>query len=1763
MKKNNEREEDREERKEGLKSRMKGMIFNIYLELIRERNVPFSVGSLLMSIMFLQIYGYIYYKKTNFPFKNDYLYDFTAEFLEILRIYPSIEDSKSGTNYLIFAFSIIILIFLYLLSLLYVHYSIEIKKFHFTFPIRLLRLLSWVFYWVLLNPTVEILVAIFSCEKNRHIVDRDMECWKGIHLFYVFLFTLFLALFIFILLLISYFFNESRRNSTDILGRLDTNLETYMAAYRIFAAILGHFLTDPSFHWLLIFLYLFASLNFISMYFKYLPYYNSGISVLFGAGLFSYTWLLFNLLLAKIMENMNYSDVTFIVLLGVAFSYPIVHHLRERIIFHLLMGSRYDQMKNDYDVDISVNKLMELIAKERHSEMAESLLLGFMTNHKQECTNKECPLNHECSLYLPATNTFSRRVKSNLRDPIVFLHCVNAILFNQTKNSNTMARIHNIYSNFLFYKLQNVHMALLELNVAEKLQMSLQQQFSLFRSKMVIQDYLVGKYSKQNTDSKQTFENLDITIVIAFENLFNKLQKGIEKSASEHIEFWNHLDSLLPDLNIIHKLGLNIINYSKQCYELWNKLIKINKRYPKALHIYGYYLSEIKNDEEEGEKAIEEGRGIALNKILIENMSDFELMFADNTAIIVMSGNKETQSKITNTNSGIQQVFNYTGYELIGQDVILLMPTIIGQKHQMFVDRYFQTGNAKLMNRETQLFAVQRSGYIFEMTMILNMVPSLQKGIQYIALIRPHSKDMDIILTDNQGKITSMSDGISGFIGINSHDFTENDIFVQLLCPDLLDLCKSKENSMVTKLEKMNGNYRINLQVPRNFLSIAQSMTKSQDNELKIENLGSKIDDFESNMSEEEKESESEDSSNRKNSNILKGDGRQKGAKISEIVGKMEMMLKNLGNGTPGGVPKDYNILKSTINYKDCEFEMNVRCEVSDLILGGGDLKLKVFRIQKQKKFDTSVESSANEKYYFKKANVNQEEKNRLGEKGHSDFVKKGFSEHLKTYKEKSEISEEEVVIGENLNGEGTKEIKEEGDNSLTRPKLYSLEIRELEIAPGGIEWEGEGLKYLRESGVGMGKEIQLEELEEKRTGEEKVENFLDDVGSVSSGTNSLRKFIRSLRTSMYEKYNPPSIARLKYSAQLVFVLLLLITIVDYYVASILYNNLKNVQDMMEKGKQRMISITGLGSSVRALYLLNEYNEAHWGIKLMDENLRYEDYGEVGYEGEGTNTDMDYIQWNKANLEKYAYELKSSENYISTHHLEVFRSEEKINPKKVKIHYTKLESMPEEFELDCWSAIMSLVIHAHKVKDLPLSSITSTQESVVYVLRNAFNQILYATQHALDGIMDDGRSNADSSQQVLLIFLAVATFAILVSVFVITPVVTKVRRNKEEMLALFLQIPRNSLKEELNKCTKFFNIIRGEGEPIGRGSNEDQLEDPDNLEELEEKGEENMQLIAESNKLLESDIGLGSEKHKKQRKYKPYSTYSLLVILKFMFFLIILEVYFVLSYFTASIFLRHVIAMIEESKLLSEREFSNSFLFRIENELIGTNGESLILKENVIIQVERWLEYVIEEQAELLKKHSSNKNYNDNEYKAYFKDVVYINGCEKLYTGAQFNSCAEFMGGILLKGIHSANIAYWDVIRKVTNDYLQTLPTQRTLQFLRDLINAPSLVNNEILDSKYFSYAYQQLQNQLHKNIDNKFTSEKRYILILFIGYLVVMFVLYIFVWRYFLESTRNALWTTKSLLAIIPPQVICDVKEIKEFLVNSSKSMIFGMPGS
>ena len=142
----------------------------------------------------------------------------------------------------------------------------------------------------------------------------------------------------------------------------------------------------------------------------------------------------------------------------------------------------------------------------------------------------------------------------------------------------------------------------------------------------------------------------ELSNVIEFERLFGEMQRAIEKVCNLQVEFWTHLTTVVPDLNILNDLGKKAYEAHEEVEMYWALLCKINPHYPNALNIYGEYLRDIRNHMANGNQFIEKAFNTSLGrKNFDDSGKSHEILFSDDTAIIHLSGNKESIGKILKT----------------------------------------------------------------------------------------------------------------------------------------------------------------------------------------------------------------------------------------------------------------------------------------------------------------------------------------------------------------------------------------------------------------------------------------------------------------------------------------------------------------------------------------------------------------------------------------------------------------------------------------------------------------------------------------------------------------------------------------------------------------------------------------------------------------------------------------------------------------------------------------------------------------------------------------------------------------------------------------------------------------------------------------------------------------------------------------------------------------------------------------------------------
>ena len=206
------------------------------------------------------------------------------------------------------------------------------------------------------------------------------------------------------------------------------------------------------------------------------------------------------------------------------------------------------------------------------------------------------------------------------------------------------------------------------------------------------------------------------------------------------------------------------------------------------------------------------------------------------------------------------------------------------------------------------------------------------------------------------------------------------------------------------------------------------------------------------------------------------------------------------------------------------------------------------------------------------------------------------------------------------------------------------------------------------------------------------------------------------------------------------------------------------------------------------------------------------------------------------------------------------------------------------------------------------------------------------------------------------------------------------------------------------------------------------------------------------------------KKSRKGKMHKKYSNNFIALILKFLVVLTILEGYFVLIFVQSGDFLDVALNLIRESGTITIRHFGNNFLYQIMQEVLTTNGRGQVMNQNSLSFMFSYLNETIREQESFLKEHDANSAYHSSEFNTFFDKLIYQNVCSAISLKEE-STCDLFMGGILKKGLYSANVAYWDNMRSMATDYNNSARSTFNSSII---LNSGRLIENEVLKDQYF-----------------------------------------------------------------------------------------------
>ncbi len=148
-------------------------------------------------------------------------------------------------------------------------------------------------------------------------------------------------------------------------------------------------------------------------------------------------------------------------------------------------------------------------------------------------------------------------------------------------------------------------------------------------------------------------------------------------------------------------------------------------------------------------------------QILNSNDELFNNKFNSDTGVVVIECNRLNKP---GTISYVNQAFlKMNGFnkkeELIGNNISMLQPNIVGNVHDQIIIKFFDKGKTNYLKKSLSTLCLKnKDNYLLPIHLLIAIMPSFGNSLEGIGLIRRRQKLDEIIISDYYGRIDSMTE---------------------------------------------------------------------------------------------------------------------------------------------------------------------------------------------------------------------------------------------------------------------------------------------------------------------------------------------------------------------------------------------------------------------------------------------------------------------------------------------------------------------------------------------------------------------------------------------------------------------------------------------------------------------------------------------------------------------------------------------------------------------------------------------------------------------------------------------------------------------------------------------------------------------------------------------------------------------------------------------------------------------------------------------
>ena len=769
-------------------------ILSFFRVLSNNKFFPLIIDIILIFIYFFQIWtmALIFV-----PSEGDFILIILDYLKKITVLYEIISNESTYLILFMTSFIIIMVDIILMIIVLFIH-----KKIKTRLVIFIINFLNIIIFYYLIGPIINIGLESILCNNNTHKY-LQIACFSNAkHLLITILSLLMILLYIFISFLYTFYSNEMEAIKTISLKEntfiINCNYDVFCLISKIIIFALGFFVKRGGNNYIYKSLYesyIIMNCLLMSIYsYRSVYFYNFIINYIHHFGWYISTSYSLCILL-KTLLNLN--GVSNFIVFGWIIIIISVYKAQKIREYVLITQNNIFEFKDVISIEMYKNILLNNL-RNKNNNGARILILGIIKKF-EEFTKNNPEFNYYFNKLLKDTNIIK---KINKEDDLPILAII-YILY--SFYSLKLVKKEEIIFRMCYFLINKFNNPAYSMFLCSKLKVeALKGLYYKYCLSEDIKEYLIFKLKKKkNTESLKHIQIGSVILYYLYTDLF-KIK--IYDATTNQIDYFdllkNNITTNKTTKNLL-KSSESILKCRKEIMNIWEKIIELNPFSDEFQRDYILYLDSIIQDEfllkEESTKYL-----LLKNSKSIEKNNLYYKMFLTDTSSVLLVDGYFSNGKILYSSKNFQNLFLYTGKEILTLSIDDLLPNPIQMFHKELIENAikFTNINYNFKGPKDSLLK-NKNGGLFNIKLYVKLVPNLYYGLIFYVYLQKNNDQKFIIVLDNDLKINGFTEIVQNgslFTLGNAYNLSYNIIGsnIGLIIPEIL-----------TSIEYKNGEFNI------------------------------------------------------------------------------------------------------------------------------------------------------------------------------------------------------------------------------------------------------------------------------------------------------------------------------------------------------------------------------------------------------------------------------------------------------------------------------------------------------------------------------------------------------------------------------------------------------------------------------------------------------------------------------------------------------------------------------------------------------------------------------------------------------------------------------------------------------------------------------------------------------------------------------------------------------------------------------------------